>query len=188
MIVTPPILIRLALLILATVIVQVSFFSDISILGTSPDVITVVVVALGLLGGGVTGAVCGFVAGLLLDSALLQTLGVSSLVLLAAGYLAGRYREGWEFTGLLAPALLAGGLTLLAASAFATIQVMLGVDAPVSLLVVREVIVKAVLSFLLMFAVYPVVRRILRPALVDDSSKRGVLPSPARTASWASEK
>ena len=57
-----------------------------------------VVVSLGLLGGGVVGAVCGFVAGLLLDSLLLQTLGVSSLVLLSIGYLAGRYREGVEIT------------------------------------------------------------------------------------------
>ena len=52
-----------------------------------------VVVILGLLGGAVVGAVCGFAAGLLLDSVLLQTLGVSSLVLLSIGYLAGRYRR-----------------------------------------------------------------------------------------------
>jgi rod shape-determining protein MreD len=187
MIVTPRILVRLALLILFTVIVQVAFFSRLSFLGATPDFLTVVVVSLGLLGGGVIGAVCGFAAGLLVDSALLQTLGVSSLALLAAGYLAGRYREGWETTGPLMPALLAGGLTLLAASAFALIQLMLGVEAPVSLLVVREVVVKGLLSFLLMFPVYPAVRRILRPALVDDSSRRGAHPSPIRTASWASE-
>ena len=47
------------------------------------------IVCLGLLGGAVIGAVCGFSIGLLVDSALLQTLGVSSLVLLAVGYLAG---------------------------------------------------------------------------------------------------
>ncbi len=184
MIVTPRMVIRLALLILFTVILQVAFFSRISFLGATPDFITVVVVCLGLLGGGVIGAVCGFAAGLLADSALLQTLGVTSLTLLAAGYLAGRYREGWEITSPLVPPLLAGGLTLLAASAFALIQVMLGVDAPVSVLVVREVIVKAVLSFLLMFPVFPLVRRIVRPALVDDSSRRGALASPIRAPSW----
>ena len=64
-----------------------------SILGATPYVVPVVVVALGLLGGGVVGAVCGFFAGLLMDSLLLQTLGVSSLVLLSIGYLAGRYRR-----------------------------------------------------------------------------------------------
>ena len=50
------------------------------------------------------GAVCGFAIGLLLDSALLQTLGVSSLVLLAVGYLAGRYREGDRDLQLAGPA------------------------------------------------------------------------------------
>ena len=60
--------------------------------------VPVVIVCLGLLGGGVVGAVCGFFAGLLLDSLLLQTLGVSSLVLLSIGYLAGRYREGFEIS------------------------------------------------------------------------------------------
>jgi rod shape-determining protein MreD len=186
-IVTPRILVRLALLILTAVIVQVAFFSSVSFLGASPDFLTVVVVSLGLLGGGVIGAVCGFSAGLLLDSALLQTLGVSSLVLLTAGYLAGRYRESWEITGRLVPSLLAAGLTVLASTAYALIQVMLGVDAPVSLLVVREVVVKGLLSFLLMFGVYPLIRRVLRPALVDDTAPRRPLPSPMRAASWAGD-
>ena len=104
-------------------------------------------VCLGLLGGAVVGAVCGFAIGFLLDSALLQTLGVSSLVLLTVGYLAGRYREGFEISNPLVPPLLAGALTPLAAGGFAAIQLMLGVDAPVSLLVLREIVVQALLAF-----------------------------------------
>ena len=88
--------------------------------------VPLVVVSLGLLGGGMVGAVCGFTGGLLLDSALLQTLGVSSLVLLSAGYLAGRYREGAEISNSLIPPLLAGALTTGAAAGFAAIQLMLG--------------------------------------------------------------
>ena len=57
-------------------ILQVSFFSYLILLGATPNIVPVVVVSLGLLGGGVVGAVCGFAAGLLLDSILLQTLGV----------------------------------------------------------------------------------------------------------------
>ena len=92
------------------------------------------------------GAVCGFAAGLLIDSLLLQTLGVSSLVLLSIGYLAGRYREGFEIRNGIVPALLAGGFTLLGATGFAAIELMLGVDAPVSLLVVREILVQSLLA------------------------------------------
>ncbi len=181
MIVTPRIAIRLGLIVAVAVIVQVSFFSFLSILGVTPYLVPVVVVCLGLLGGGVVGAVCGFFAGLLMDSLLLQTLGVSSLVLLSIGYLAGRYREGFEIRNGIVPALLAGGFTLLGAAGFAAIELMLGVNAPVSLLVVREIVVQALLAILLTFAVYPLVRRALGAALVDyQPSSRLLAPSRLR--------
>ena len=173
---------RVGLLILIAVVLQVSFFSLLSILGATPDVLPVVVVSLGLLGGAVLGAVCGFTTGLLADSALLQTLGVSSLALLAAGYLAGRYREGFEISSSLVPPLLAGGLTLLAAGTYAAIQLMLGVETPVSLLVLREILVKGLLAMLLAIPFYPLVRRVLRPALVDQTPRAGTLSAAGRLA------
>ena len=175
MIVTPRIAVRLALIVIVAVILQVSFFSFLSILGATPYVVPVVIVCLGLLGGGVVGAVCGFFAGLLLDSLLLQTLGVSSLVLLSIGYLAGRYREGFEIRSGVVPALLAGGFTLIAATGFAAIELMLGVDATVSLLVVREIVVQSLLATVLGFVLYPLVRRALGAALVDYQPKSRLL-------------
>jgi rod shape-determining protein MreD len=171
-IVTWRIAIRIALIMAIAVVLQVSFFSFLDLLGSTPDFLSVVVVSLGLLGGGVIGAVCGFTAGFLLDSVLLQTLGVSALVLLSIGYLAGRYREGFEISNSLTPALLAGGLTLLGTAGFGALQVMLGVETPVSLLVLREIVVKGLLAFLLALPMYPLIRRILRPALVEDSPRR----------------
>jgi rod shape-determining protein MreD len=166
MIVTWQIGLRLAVILLLTVILQVSFFSYLSILGATPDVVTVVIAVIGLLGGALSGAVAGFATGLVIDSVLLQTLGVSSLVLLGVGYLAGRYREEFEIDSRLAPALLAGGLTLLGTAGFIALQLTLGVDAAVSLLVIREVLVKALLGFLLAFPLYPAIRFALRSALV----------------------
>jgi len=182
LIVTPKILVRLALLIVVGVVLQLAFFSRITVLGTSPNALPVLIVCLGLLGGAVVGAVCGFAAGLLIDSALLQTMGVSSLVLLTSGYLAGRYREAFDVTNPLIPPVLAGALTLFASAGFAAVQLMLGVEAPVSLLVLRELVVQAILGFLLAIPIYPVVRRVLRPALVEDTPRRGRLPVPFRTA------
>jgi rod shape-determining protein MreD len=180
MIVTWRIGIRIALIVLLAVILQVSFFSYLSLFGATPDFIGVVIVSLGLLGGGVVGAVCGFATGLLVDSVLLQTLGVSSLVLLTMGYFAGRFREGFELQGVLVPAALAGALTVVGASIFAAIQLMLGVDTQVSLLVVREILVKGFLAFLLAWPAYPLMRRALRPALVEDVRARRRLPVPSR--------
>jgi rod shape-determining protein MreD len=178
MIVTRRIALRLTLILLVAVVLQVSFFSYLSLLGSTPDVIPVVIVSLGLLGGAVAGAVCGFAAGFLIDSVLLQTLGVSSLVLLTVGYLAGRYRERAEISNRWTPALLAGALTLGGATGFAAIQLMLGVDTPVSLLIVREIIVQALLAILLALAVYPLLRRILAPALIDHQPGRRRLRLP----------
>jgi rod shape-determining protein MreD len=184
MIVTWQIGLRLAAIVLLTVLVQVSFLSYLSILGATPDVLPVVIAVLGLLGGAVTGAVAGFATGLLVDSLLLQTLGVSSLVLLSVGYLAGRYREQFEIDSRMAPALLAGGLTLLATAGFVGLQLMLGVEATVSLLVVREILIKALLGFLLAFPLYPLIRFALRPALVleEPPTRRRIFRSrrPAR--------
>ena len=87
--------------------------------------------------------------------------------LLSVGYLAGRYREGVEVTNWLIPPLLAGGFTLLGAAGFAAVQLMLGIDATVSVLFVREIVVQGLLAVLLAIAVYPLVRRILAPALID---------------------
>lgn len=175
MIVTRRTALRLALILVAAVILQISFFSYLELFGAIPNLLPVVVVSLGLLGGGVLGAVCGFAAGILLDSVLLQTLGLSSLVLLSVGYLAGRYREGVEITSWLTPPLVAGGLTALAAAGFAALQLMLGIDTTVSLLFVREILVQGLLAVLLAMAVYPLVRRILAPALIDYSPSRRLL-------------
>jgi rod shape-determining protein MreD len=176
MIVTPRIALRVALILIAAVILQVSFFSYLSLLGATPDFVSVVVASLGLLGGAVIGAVVGFSAGFLLDSVLLQTLGISSLALLTVGYLAGRYREGSvEVGNRLVPPILAGVLTLAGAAVFAAIQLMLGVETQVSLLVVREIVVKGILAFLLALPAYPLIRRALRPALVDATPSRSVL-------------
>ena len=175
MIVTRRIALRIALILLFTVILQLSFFSYLWLLGATPNVIPVVVVSLGLLGGAVTGAVSGFAAGLLLDALLLQTLGVSSIVLLTIGYLAGRYREGFEITNSLVPPLLTGAFTLVGAAGFAATQLLLGVDAPVSLLVLREILVQGLFAVVLAVPLYPLLRRILAPALIDYMPGRRLL-------------
>jgi rod shape-determining protein MreD len=180
MIVTRRIALRIALIILAAVILQVSFFSYLVLFGTTPNVVPVIVVSLGLLGGGVVGAVCGFATGLLLDSVLLQTLGVSSLVLLSVGYLAGRYREQVEITSWLVPPALAAGFTLLATGGFAAVQLLLGVETAVSLLVLREIVIQSLLAFFFAIPFYPLVRRILRPALIDYTPGRRLLTPGAR--------
>ena len=51
-------------------------------------------------------------------------------------------------------------------------QFLLGVDAPVSLLLVRQILLVIVLNTLLALPVYPLVRRVLSPFLPDDPRRR----------------
>jgi rod shape-determining protein MreD len=168
MIVTPKIFLRIAAIAVLGVLLQLSFFSRVELFHTSPDVLPALVVSLGLLGGVMTGAVMGFSIGLLVDCLLAGALGASSLVLLATGYLAGLFRERFEIHSSLVPPLLCMGLTLFAELGFAVLQLMLGVDAPVSTLIFRDMLLKAIYAFFLGWPIYLGVRRVLRPALVEE--------------------
>jgi rod shape-determining protein MreD len=168
MIMTPKIVARIAAIGLLGVLLQLSFFSRVELFHVSPDILPALVVCLALLGGSLTGAVAGFSIGFFVDCLLVEALGISSLVLLGIGYLAGLFRERFEFHGSLVPALLCMGLTLLAELGFAAIQLLLGVDAPVSILIVRDLVLKSVYAFFLGWPIYLLVRRALRPALVEE--------------------
>src|SRR5262249_51226570 len=84
---------KAALLIFVAAILQVTVFSQIDILGGYPDVVLLTLMAIALLRGSIYGAVLGFFAGLIVDTANLGTLGVASLLLTIAGYWIGRYGE-----------------------------------------------------------------------------------------------
>lgn len=168
MIVTPKIFARIAVIAILGVLLQLSFFSRVALFHTSPDVLPALVVSLGLLGGSMTGAASGFSIGLLVDCLLVESVGGTSLVLLSAGYLAGIFRERFEIHSPLVPPLLCMGLTLFAELGYGAVQLMLGIDAPVSLLVVRDMVLKSVYAFFLGWPIYIGVRRALRPALVEE--------------------
>jgi rod shape-determining protein MreD len=168
MILTPKIVARLVAIGIVGVILQLSFFSQVTLFHVSPDLLPSLVVVLGLLGGTMTGVVCGFSIGFLLDCLLIVPLGGGSLVLLATGYLAGLFRERFEIHSPLVPPLLCMVLTLFAELGFGAVELMLGIDAPVSTLVVRDILLKSIFAFFGGWAIYVGMRRALRPALVEE--------------------
>jgi len=172
-ILTSNILARIVAIVVFGVILQLSFFSQVALFHVSPDVLPSLVAVLGLLGGTLTGAVCGFSVGLLLDCLLIAPLGGGSLVLLAVGYLAGLFRERFEIHSPLVPPLLCMALTLFAELGFGAVELMLGLnDAPVSPLVIRDLLLKSIFAFFLGWAIYALLRRVLRPALVEEPTGR----------------
>jgi rod shape-determining protein MreD len=178
MILTPGIIARLAVLGALVAVAQVVCFSKMDIFGTSPDVALLVVIAIGILGGSLTGAVTGFSIGLLIDSLLLETMGAFALTMLCVGYVAGRYRETLGRPTRAAVVLLGGSLTLLGALVIAAIQIGTGIDANVSFLVVRDALVKSLIGAILAIPVVWTVRLVLRSALVDERAATRRTPAP----------
>ncbi len=172
MILTPKIVGRITLIGMLGVLLQLSFFSRVELFHVSPDILPALVVCLALLGGSLTGAVAGFSIGFFLDCLLVEALGISSLVLLGIGYFAGLFRERFEIHSSLVPALLCMGLTLAAELGYALIQLLLGIDAPVSPLIIRDLLLKSVYAFFIGWPLYLLVRRLLRPALVEEPKVR----------------
>ncbi len=178
MIVTPKILARLVAIILAGVLLQLSFFSQVTLFHVSPDLLPALVISLGLLGGTMAGAVSGFSVGFLLACLLIQPLGGYSLVLLTTGYLAGIVRERSDLHGPLVPPLLCMGLTLFAELGFGAVELMLGIDANVSAQIIRDILLQSIFAFFLGWPIYLGLRRALRPALVEEAAvRRGSRPT-----------
>jgi rod shape-determining protein MreD len=171
-ILTPKIIVRLVIVGLLGVLLQLTFFSQVELFHVSPDVLPALVVCFGLLGGTMTGAVSGFAIGFLLDCLLIQPIGGASLVLIAVGYAAGMFRERFEIHSRLVVPLMCAILTFLAELGFGAVEAMFGIHTDVSVLVVRDMLVKSVFAFFLGWAIYVGMRRLVRPALVDEATVR----------------
>ena len=170
--ITPQLVARLVALGVAMVILQVAAVSQIELFGTNADLSPLVVAAVGLMVGSVPGAVFGFCAGLFLDLALVQTLGLSSLVYVAVGYGAGRLRELRDPQGALVPFAVGASATAVATVGYSLMEFLLGVDAPVSFILVREILATILLNALIAGVVHAIVRRWLLPALPEDPRRR----------------
>jgi len=146
-------------------IVQVTIVASIGILGGSPDLVLVTLVAVALTQGSIFGAVCGFWAGLLLDIATLGTLGFTSLLLTLAGFWIGRYGETTGRDRAHAPLLSVGVVTALYAVGAVVLHFMLREPAPARIALVDELPASIALNLLLAFPVFALVRRLFAPPL-----------------------
>jgi rod shape-determining protein MreD len=164
----PGAFIRTGFLILAAVVLQLSFFSQFDVFDSGFDVVPLVVAATALYAGSVVGSGMGFATGLALDMAAGGTVGLSSLVLTAMGYGAGRYREVRDPAHALTPIPVGAAATLGYVAAVAAVSFMLDIGTSVSALVLRDALVVTVLNALIALPVFAVCRRVLRPVLTVD--------------------
>jgi rod shape-determining protein MreD len=167
-----PLALRIAGLAVVVVFFQIGVVSEVPVFGVEADLSPLLVAFVGLLCGSSFGAATGFAVGLLVDLVLFQTLGLTSLVFTLVGYWCGRLRELRDPQGALVPLILGAGVVAASLAGYSTMEFMLGVDAPVSFELLRQIVLTVVVDTALALPVYALVRRVLVGALPDDPRRR----------------
>ena len=145
---------KAAAIVFAAAILQVSVFSSVTILNGTPDLLLVAIICVALLRGPITGAAVGFWGGLLVDTANLETLGVTSLLLTIAGYWIGRYGETTGRDRAHAPFVSVAVVTLLYAIGALAFHYVLGDPAPARTVLWSTLFQGIALNLILTWPVY----------------------------------
>jgi len=163
---------RLAVFALLVVFFQVAVVAELPVFGVNADLCSLLVAFAGLMCGSSIGAACGFAVGLFVDLALLQTLGLTSLVLTLVGYWCGRLRELRDPQAALTPLLVGAGASAISLVGYSLVEFMLGVDAPISFELLREIVLGIVVNTILALPMWALTRRALEGALPEDPRRR----------------
>ena len=172
MIITANVAVRIGLVIFFALLLQDAFFSMVEIFGTSLWILPALAAIFGLLGGSMVGATLGFTIGFFSDGLTDGPLGTGCLIFMGIGYGAGLYRERGDQPPALAAALIAGAATFVATVALGLFATVLGFDAYLSAAALPDLLLQGVYGFLLAGPLFILIRRILRPALVDERASR----------------
>lgn len=155
--------VKAAVVLFVAAILQVSIFAEAHVLGGVPDLLLVMLVAVALLRGAMFGAIGGFFAGLLVDTATLGQLGLTSLVLTLAGYWIGRYGETNGRDRSHAPFVSVVVITFLYALGSLAFHYVLGDPAPAREVLWSTLFQAMALNLILTWPVYALAR-VLLPA------------------------
>jgi rod shape-determining protein MreD len=163
---------RIALLALGAVFFQTGVVSELPVLGVNADLSPLLVAFVGLMCGSMVGALTGFAVGMLVDLALVQTLGVTSLIFTLIGYWSGRLRELRDPQAALTPLLVGAAASGASMVGYSLMEFLLGVEAPVSLELLRQIVLGVFVNAVVALPAWAVVRRSLEGGLPEDPRRR----------------
>jgi rod shape-determining protein MreD len=153
--------VKAAVVLFVASLLQLSVLTEYAAFRTA-SIVLVALLAIALLRGSVFGAIAGFLAGLLLDTATLGTLGVTSLLLTVGGFWIGRYGETTARDRFHAPFLSVAVVTVLYVFGELLLRFMLGEPAPAAP-AVHGLPAALLLNLLLTLPVYALARRLFPP-------------------------
>ncbi len=167
-----PLALRVSALAFVVVFFQIGVVSEVPVFGVNADLSILLVGFVGLMCGSTLGAATGFAVGMLVDLALLQTLGLTSLIFTLVGYWCGRLRELRDPQAALTPLLVGAGVSAVSLIGYSTMEFMLGVDAPISFVLLRQIVLGILVNAIVAAPMWVLVRRVLIGALPEDPRRR----------------
>ncbi len=163
---------RIAAVAVVVVFLQIGVVAEVPIFGVSVELTPLLAAFVGLLCGSVAGAAAGFCIGLLVDLCLVQTLGINSLLFTLIGFWAGRLQELRDPQGALIPVIVGAAAAATAFVGYSVIEFLLGVDAPVSFELLRQIVLGIVVDTVVALPFWMIVRRALQGGLPKDPRRR----------------
>jgi rod shape-determining protein MreD len=153
----------IAALMLATVLIQVTWAPRVSVAGVFPNLTLVAVIAVTWTAGVRAGMVWACVAGLMLDLTAPGPLGPHALALLAGAYLTGFWMRNLDRESVLHPVLAAGASTAVYSLILGATDDTLGLPVPPLGVALQLVVAACVYNAVLMPFVLVVVRKLHAP-------------------------
>jgi rod shape-determining protein MreD len=164
--------IRLALLVISTVVLQTTLVPDLRIFGVAPDLGLVATIAVAYRVGPERGALYGFANGLVLDLFLQTPFGLSALSFAVVGYGIGVLQAGMAQELRFAAPLLSGLGGLVGGALFVAVAALAGEDQVMATRTIWVLLLAAAYDTLLGLVVFPVGRWATRGA--EAPAVRGV--------------
>jgi rod shape-determining protein MreD len=150
--------VRLGLVVITLVVLQTTVFTHLRIFGAVPDLCLVATVAIAYEEGPQTGALFGFLSGLVLDLFLASPAGLSALANACTGYGVGVFQGGLVRESRLLPMILGGIGGLVGGTIFVVVGGIAGQSGYFALTSVRIVLVAAIYDAVVAPLVFPFVR------------------------------
>jgi rod shape-determining protein MreD len=150
--------VRLVLVVITLVVLQTTVFTHLRVFGAVPDLCLVATVAIAYEEGPHTGALFGFLSGLVLDLFLASPAGLSALANACTGYGVGVFQGGLVRESRLLPVILGGVGGLVGGTIFVVVGGIAGQSGYFTLTSVRIIIVAEIYDAVVAPLVFPFVR------------------------------
>jgi rod shape-determining protein MreD len=152
--------VKAAAMLLLAAVAQLTVLNPLEVFDGPVDLLLCTLVAIALLRGAAFGALAGFWAGLIVDTASLGTLGLISLLLVVVGYAAGWFGEATsaQTTQFARVSIAVAGASALFFVGSALVTVLLDDAIPLGSTLVRSLVPTLLLNLLIAYPVFLVLR------------------------------